>query len=288
MSDLQGPDISNHQGRIDWDKAVASGLVDFAIAKASEGVRFVDAWFGRNWAEMARLGLPRGAYHYALPSENSPVDEARFFVRCLDAAGGLRPGDMVWLDMEDPDYPVGDDAGTWSLVFLVELGRLIGFTPGIYTYPSYVTERKMTNPALARFPLWYADYDGTEGPVRGPWDKPALWQYTAEKVIPGMGIRIDHNIFHGTPDNLRALGMPAPQEDEMDRFQPETVTATTNSRGEAILVINYGGEVKTNEGINIVDAGSSWRNAQGRIYDGTVRNNEFLPWHLRPAVDSGE
>ena len=285
--DITGPDISNHQGQVDWDKAVASGLVQFAIAKASEGVRFVDAWFPRNWAEMKRKGLPRGAYHYALPSENSPKDEAAFFWQRVVAAGGVEPGDMLWLDQEDPDFPVGADAGTWSLLFLQELERLCGFTPGIYTYPSYVTERKLTHPGLARFPLWYADYDGTEGPVRGPWGPPDLWQYTSEKVIPGIGSRIDHNIFHGTVADLRALGKPGgavkvpiePEAADVKEPAEGEFTAYQNAQGNTIFVWNAGGTAVRTDGIAAIDLGLSVENAAGEKYDRSIQNNVVQKWN---------
>lgn len=279
MTDLVGPDVSNHQRQIDWDQAVASGQVDFAIAKASEGTNFIDTWFDRNWREMKRKGIPRAAYHYALPSENSAKDEAAFFWHRVTLAGGCEPGDMLWLDMEDPDFPVGADAGTWSLHFLQELERLCGFTPGIYTYPSYVTERKLTHPELAKYPLWYADYDGNEGPQRGPWATISLWQYTASKAIPGIGIEIDHNIFHGSVEKLRALGKPGadtggdvkePAAGDFDVYQ--------NAKGETLLVINYGGQAVSTEGFVIVDAGVSVKNAAGDVYDRSVKANVIEPW----------
>lgn len=280
MADLVGPDVSNHQGQIDWDRATRSGLVQFAILKASEGVNFVDRWFARNWAETKRLKVPRGAYHYALPSENTPEAEARFFVKCLDAAGGLEPGDSVWLDMEDPDYPVGADAGLWSVRFLEALEKLIGFPPGIYTYPSYVPERSMNEQALARFPLWYADYDGNEGPIRGPWKSIALWQYTASKPIPGMGLLIDHNIFHGTADDFRALGKPGAGTGvgEVKEPQPGDFNVYVNAEGATVLVINYGGQATSVEGFVIVDAGVSVKNAAGEIFDRSVKANVIEPW----------
>lgn len=205
-----GPDVSNHQGEIDWDRAHASGHVEFAIAKASEGTHFTDAWFARNWRELDRLGIPRGAYHYALPHRNGPEAEAAHFLRVVKAQG-LKPGDLLALDMEDPDLPVGADAGPWSIRFCEVVQAETGSRPLIYTYPSYVPERSLNEPGLAGYPLWYASYDGDHqqpyaGRVPRPWAVVSLWQWDHAQPIPGIGARIDMNRFEGSADELRALG----------------------------------------------------------------------------------
>lgn len=208
MSDgfLYGPDTSNWQGDPNWDTAIGSGMVDFAIVKCGEGVNFTDANFGRNFRELRRLDVPRWAYHYALPSRNAPEDEADFTMRKLDAVGGLGAGENAALDMEDPDF--WGDAGPWSLRYLKRLEGHGVVGPKIYTYPSYVPERSLNEPELAKYGLWWADYDGDEGPFRGPWDSCELWQMNASTTIPGIGGNIDYNRFRGTVADFLALGQP--------------------------------------------------------------------------------
>jgi lysozyme len=58
-----GIDVSEHQGRIDWN-AVSRDHVAFAYLKATEGEDHVDRWFPRNWSGAARAGITRGAYHF--------------------------------------------------------------------------------------------------------------------------------------------------------------------------------------------------------------------------------
>src|SRR4051812_3374813 len=48
---LNGIDVSNWQGVVDWGHHARAG-VSFAFAKATEGVAFTDPWFGRNWTGM--------------------------------------------------------------------------------------------------------------------------------------------------------------------------------------------------------------------------------------------
>jgi lysozyme len=61
--EVYGVDVSNYQGRIDWQQ-VARDQVSFAYIKATEGARFVDAAFSANWSGATKAGLAHGAYHF--------------------------------------------------------------------------------------------------------------------------------------------------------------------------------------------------------------------------------
>lgn len=58
-----GIDVSNHQGRIEWER-VALDDISFAYIKATEGGDFVDSRFTENWAGARAAGLTTGAYHF--------------------------------------------------------------------------------------------------------------------------------------------------------------------------------------------------------------------------------
>lgn len=61
---VQGIDVSHHQDVIDWTKVAATGEVDFAYIKATEGGDHVDRLFKTNWEAATKAGIPRGAYHF--------------------------------------------------------------------------------------------------------------------------------------------------------------------------------------------------------------------------------
>src|SRR5215471_1738999 len=145
----RGIDSSNHQGAIHWEQVAASG-VQFAICKASEGVDYLDSWFTHNWSECSRLNIARGAYHYGLPSQNAPESEAAFF---REVVGSLATGDVLALDLEDPDA-YGDLSG-WAYTFVRSLENLVGFKPIVYTSPSYANEHGLYNERrLGDYGLW--------------------------------------------------------------------------------------------------------------------------------------
>lgn len=109
--------------------------------------------------------------------------------------------------------------------------------PGIYTYPSYVPERSMDEPGLARFSLWYASYDGDAsrpyaGRVPQPWQRVTIWQYTAFRSVPGLGANIDCNRFEGSADDFRALGWggATPAAIQAALHLPDPVTGHTVDR----------------------------------------------------------
>ncbi|HEX9411860.1 MAG TPA: GH25 family lysozyme [Actinomycetota bacterium] len=76
-----GIDVSNHQGRIEWNR-VADDDISFAYIKATEGADFVDSRFSENWTNAQAAGLIRGAYHFfTLCTRGEP--QAQNFLRVV-------------------------------------------------------------------------------------------------------------------------------------------------------------------------------------------------------------
>src|SRR5829696_202734 len=64
---VTGIDVSHWQETMDWAKVAASGKVDFAIVKATEGKRYTDPRFFANVAGASANGIAVGMYHVATP-----------------------------------------------------------------------------------------------------------------------------------------------------------------------------------------------------------------------------
>jgi lysozyme len=198
---IHGLDISNHQGNIDWTQASAGQ--QFAIAKATEGITFKDAWFVKNWAESKQNGLVRGAYHYARV-QNDPIQEADHFLSVM-ATVTIEPGDLVALDIEDA-VP-GVNIPGWSLRWLNHVTNALGFRPLLYSYQHFVGANGFANaPALAQFPLWYASYRVSWPPIPAPWPDISIWQHTSSLHVPGIVGNVDGNKSRLTVQALKALG----------------------------------------------------------------------------------
>ncbi len=84
-----GVDVSNHQGRIDWDRVAGDGI-EFAYVKASEGGDFVDQRFRENWKGAAAAGIDRGAYHFFTLCRPG-AEQARNFLQTVPSAPAALP-----------------------------------------------------------------------------------------------------------------------------------------------------------------------------------------------------
>ncbi|GII80803.1 hypothetical protein Sru01_57850 [Sphaerisporangium rufum] len=204
---LHGIDVSNWQGSVDWTRHAVRG-VDFGFAKATEGTTFTDKWFARNWTAMRENWLVCGAYHFARP-KGDPVDQALHFLEVVDAAGGLRPGDLVALDLEHsghlPPRRVAAFAQTWCLL----VTRLAGVRPLVYTFLSFA--RRGYCQGLAEYPLWLAAPSQPKGrpEVPPPWRTWTIHQYAHGKI--------DRNVFRGSRAELTALGLRARAREDRRR-----------------------------------------------------------------------
>jgi lysozyme len=220
-----GIDVSNNNGGVNWPAVAAAG-VQFAIAKASEGVGFVDSFLASNFAGMQANGILRGAYHFGRPSQSGPQAEADFFVDTLMAQlGDLAVGDIVALDLEDP--AAGGDLSDWTLTWVQRVESRLGFKPLVYTSPSYIQEHHLANrPELADYGLWLASWGvPTPPPAPAPWELVAIHQYEVgpSGSVPGVVGEIDLDRFNGPRDRIALYGRPGTATDPTTPPTPEFI-----------------------------------------------------------------
>jgi lysozyme len=192
-------DVSNWQGNIDWTAVKGAGI-DGGLCKATEGVGFRDATFHRNWAELKRLGMVRGAYHYANPDSPDPTSEARFF---CDIVGPLLDrGDVLALDIEEGSGHLL----TWCRVFLSHVTERFGFKPLVYTSPAFVQEHGLGGLGNDDYGLWVAHWGVSAPMIPEGWSTWAVWQHTARGQVAGINGNVDMNWFNGDVDQFRRYG----------------------------------------------------------------------------------
>jgi lysozyme len=117
VQSVQGIDVYDGQGDVDWDAVAGQGL-GFAVIKATQGTYDEQATFAKNWAEARRVGLLRSAYHFFDPTEDGVAQADHF----LAVVGAPAPGDLpATVDLECPDgdpnclYPGRRERRTLSL-----------------------------------------------------------------------------------------------------------------------------------------------------------------------------
>lgn len=206
---LHGIDVSNWQETVDWQKYKGEGI-RFGLVKATEGATFTDAQFSRNWSQMAKYGMVRGAYHFGRPL-NSATKDAEHFLTVV-RRGGLETGDLLALDLETTDGATPDAVAEYARVWLSYVERQTGRRPLVYTFVSFA--RSGACKGLGAYPLWIAapDYAAAHPPMPlGPWKDWVVHQYDDSPV--------DKDVTRLSPDELRALGgSTITTEDEMSEY----------------------------------------------------------------------
>lgn len=200
---LSGIDVSSWQGAaIDWNAVAGAGYA-FSLAKATEGVGYVNPAFAAQWTGAQAAGLVRAAYHFALPNQNSAPDEAAYFLKAVAANGGLLPGDALALDVEAGN----GDLLPWVSAFLQATEAAVGFKPFLYSRTEFMASHGLLDPSLADNGLWLAQYQAQQPPAPAPWEFVAIWQ-SGQGNVPGISGLVDLNTFNGDRTALLKYGAP--------------------------------------------------------------------------------
>jgi|GEM_PF-1364006 len=193
---IYGIDVSHYQGMIDWKQAKLAG-VSFAYVKASEGVKFIDPCFARNWLNSKEAGVVRGAYHF-FRANLDPIAQAKNFVatvKPLRNSFDLPPA----LDIEyGPDMNSVDAIELMARIkqWLEYVEHRLGVTPVIYTSQTFWEDYIGHNPVFAKYPLWLAAALQHPGPPSS-WQDWTFWQFSPRGKVPGIMTAVDLSYFGG-------------------------------------------------------------------------------------------
>jgi lysozyme len=227
MADLTpGIDVSHWEGEIYWKTVRDSGLVEFAIIKATDGADFVDPKFAANKSGAIAAGMPWGAFHFFQPAED-PVAQANWFVQHVGencpvyvcdseahllatlytepVARRLRGLPLrttprtLWTRLTGVSGLVDD-----TKLFLDAVEAQTGRKPAIYTSPYFWNTYMVPNPTWASdYDLWVAHWTTNPQPtLPNGWTTWKFWQYTDNGVIPGIPAKVDLDRYNG---NLLSL-----------------------------------------------------------------------------------
>lgn len=131
---LNGIDISHHQGEAGMTVSIFEKMsFDFAIMKATDGTRFVDAWCDKYYQSAKKRGKLLGVYHYA-NGTNAEKEVDYFLTHCKNYVGEA----LIALDWEK-SYNQSFDNPNWAKQWLDIFYEKTGIRPLIYMSDS-VTE----------------------------------------------------------------------------------------------------------------------------------------------------
>ena len=194
-------DVSRWQGRINWDKVKASGLVSGVMLRAlgnsandKPSKPYIDPYFARNYAECKRLGIPCGVYYYCKAVNKAEADaELALLRKVLTGKTVQLP---VAVDIEDTYVQAPLDKQTLTDIAAHALAAIeqMGFYAMLYTGLYFgETNLYMGGAALKPYDVWLAAYRSKK-PT--PEWKFGLWQYTSKCKIPGVSGDVDLSVAY--------------------------------------------------------------------------------------------
>ena len=197
-NDIEGIDISHHQGKIDWGACTpAKSGKQFIIAKATEGKTYEDPMFVQNVTSARAAGFQIGAYHFLRFGTSSPSDQMANFVSKIRETGLLADKEpIIALDIEEhkgADYTLVGSMTEECVRYLKDSK----ITPYIYTRTSFWDKHVAVTPDIVKeCPLWIARWR-KKSPLlhelpRG-WDSWTIWQYSDKGSVPGITGEVDLN-----------------------------------------------------------------------------------------------
>ena len=198
---MHGIDVSHHQDNIDWDAVKAMKVreikIDFVFIKATEGLGRVDNAFRRNWFNARQAGIPRGAYHYFLPSKSGKAQAENFIATIQPEKGDLPPV----LDIEQTNGASVEDIQQRAKDWLMMIEKQFKVKPIIYTnvdfYENFLAGK------FDDYPLWIAHYLVQDKPrIQRHW---SFWQHNEKGHVNGIDANVDFNVFNGDSTEFTKL-----------------------------------------------------------------------------------
>lgn len=250
---LFGIDINEYTQNVQFQ--VLASKIDFLYLRSSgsgSGKFRVDKKFLQFAKDSRAFGIPVGAYHFGVPS-NDLTDADR---QCDDFADilqqGFGKGDYGDLfPVLDVEVPVEKTLSTKTVVEWIDRfrkrfekktrRRLMLYTGLFYIelYDNFYVEGK--GYPLKNMPLWIAMY--TKVPVNpkvppniGGWTKWRMWQYSESQKVAGVGNPVDAN---WGPAKLSHLMQPYPVKGLKAKFENGKIHVTwTKSTDSDLLGYN--------------------------------------------------
>jgi GH25 family lysozyme M1 (1,4-beta-N-acetylmuramidase) len=190
-----GIDVSHWQGKIDWQAAAPA--IGFAYYKCTDGVRYIDDQFVNNQRGCLQAGFPHAPYHYFQPSLD-PIVQADHFIH---TAGTEYKRYIVDVEATERDPKIVKKLQT----FLVQVEKLTGTRPAIYTSASYWNDFIQPQPLWSgAYDLIVAHYTAAHTPLLPMgWKQYVIWQFSDYWNFPACGVNADGNWFNGNLEQCR-------------------------------------------------------------------------------------
>lgn len=225
-------DVSSWQTGIN----VTTSGAQIVVAKATEGIGYVNPDCDRVVQDALAAGQGVGVYHFA-HTENNALSEANYFID--NTRGYIGKGIVPILDWE-PSAPW--DTG-WALTWLKTVEAAWGTKPIIYMNQSTENSYDWNSVVAGDYGLWIAAYTLGYTPIYGfnpPSAQPTLhhwpfavaWQYTSTGYVGDWGGALDLSVVYGDLNTWYAYagsGQVAPTPTPQPTPQPSAPDTTCDT-----------------------------------------------------------
>lgn len=188
-------DVSEHQGIIDWDRAISENAIDGVILRAGFGGFFEDGQFAYNVAALKRLNIPYGIYIFSYAENDTEAILETNGILDLITKYSLNPTLGVYYDLEDWDLGYANSSSitketyeSMSNIFLNTV-KEAGYNVGIYAGLSFANNRLNEN-TRANI-SWIAQYN-TTCQYTGTYK---MWQFSDKETVSGIKGRVDMDVW---------------------------------------------------------------------------------------------
>ena len=191
---INGIDVSEFQGKIDWAKVKNSG-VEFAILKLGNiydyDANYKDSKFETNYKNARAQGIKVGAYIY---NYCNTVDTLKKGLKWAFEKLGNKKLDLpIYLDMEDKDIQ-GESKATLTKQ-VNEFAKCVkgeGYRSGVYANVNWLKNELNPDEFDKDISVWVAQYNN-ECQYKGDYD---IWQYASDGNVSGISGNCDMNYLY--------------------------------------------------------------------------------------------
>lgn len=184
-----GIDVSHHQGEMDWHKLFNEtgydSLINFVYCKATEGNTHLDRQWDRNRRILNELGIPNGAYHFFITTDEPKPQAEHFLNHWKKRDIDLPPV----LDVETQGFSDKDLIKKMK-IWLNYIENKTGMRPIIYTSLNFY-ETKFQND-FKNYKFWIAAYSRKPPCIND--ERIIHWQFSETGRIPGTKEKVDLNV----------------------------------------------------------------------------------------------
>ena len=217
---IKGIDVSEFQGKIDWDKVKADGI-EFAILKLGNiydyDANYKDSKFDTNYKNARANGIKIGAYIYNYCNTIDTLKKGlEWAIKKLEGKELDLP---FYLDMEDEDIQ-GETKETLTNQ-CNEFAKYVeskGYQAGVYANVNWLKNELNPNDFDKKISVWVAQYY-KECQYTGKYD---IWQYASDGSVSGISGNCDVNYLYNE-DIIKESGTDTGDKKTIDELAQEVI-----------------------------------------------------------------